>query len=133
MRKLVGSLVLALALFLPSPSFAVFTTPNLLGPGLAANTPGAMPFTAQELGELKGVQPGMCPDGRRVITEMYDPDPSDPQAAIYVFRSGSVLIAIRQTSSTQDRVYVAVEGKWYSIDEARAKYPTPCAIPFSGR
>ena len=91
------------------------------------------PDKPETFGELIGQQGGFCPDGGTMTLGKYDPDPSNPEAVVYLFSRGNVPVALRVTFGSDDRIYIYASRRWVTLEEAREQYPSPCDIPTSGR
>jgi len=74
---------------------------------------------------------GSCQDGSGIILRLYDVNPLDPTAPVYMaWYRGNVLIAVRKDQD--ESIYVAVLEREVPLAELVQKYPTPCDLPFSG-
>lgn len=134
MRKavLAGLLVLGLAL----PGYANLTPDQfkaLQKSLVPVADKGIDPLNESTFGEPKNERGGMCPDGTQLTVAIYDPDPSDPEAVVYLFKKGNLWVALRVVQNGEDKLYVYGAQRWYPIEHARNQWNTPCDIPTAGR
>ncbi len=126
--------LVALAVSVLWPTGGSGAVPPVETPVPVAATPQSVdPDNVATFGEPKGERGGMCPDGGFITLALYDPDPSDPNAVVYLFKRGDVPVALRVAIGDSDRLYVYAAHRWFTIDEAKATWPSPCDIPTVGR
>jgi hypothetical protein len=74
-----------------------------------------------------GTQSGECPDGVTMEVTLYDPDPSDPEALIVVFKKEGFPVGLLDAKA--NTLYVYADKKVYPLEEAKEKWPTACDFP----
>lgn len=77
-----------------------------------------------------GTQFGICPDGSALQVDLYDPDPSDPDALLIVFRRETGIVAILDDKNKQ--LWVSARQAWLPLAEAAGLWATPCQLPAPG-
>jgi hypothetical protein len=69
---------------------------------------------------------GQCPDGTILELALYDPDANDPKALVIVYKRGDHVVA---ALDSRTRVLTLASGLALPIEQAAARWATPCDLP----
>ena len=121
MKNLIGGLTLLLFVAICAAAIALWITAADAGTyaiDLSKPVPGVEPAGTHA-----------CEDGRDLEVRFLDPDPEDPEAAIYEFwHEGFRLAAMDAKAGV---VYVDAIKKALTFPEAKAQYESVCGLPAS--
>ncbi len=110
---------LALLLFL---AICVACAALLFGCALPAGAALKPPVGIERLGS--DMLP--CPDGTQIEREVWDPDPTNRNAFILVFKRGEEIVAIFDSLSM---TLTLASGEEIDIVTAAQRWPSPCQFP----
>lgn len=82
----------------------------------------APPPGAEQLGSDKIP----CPDGSIVTRDAYDPDPSNPNAVILIYRRGEKPMAMLDSVAL---TLTLASGEVVTLDRVKMRWQSPCELP----